>query len=232
MTDSIPSDRRTVLKVAGGSTLLGGLGSVRAFKPARQDYTTLIEAGIRYSVPDGPSYERYHLDRLMEYRITPGNSQVMLRPSVGQETKDLFTSEETVANAGGITDLPASVTDQQPATELTTELTNRYQVDKYISLKEPIIEPRVTVEQAGDTTILRTEETNRELPADEKTTVTMESRTVTARTRIVTDEKADIPGVSEKALGYKVKRGTVQVEATPEVVVRNHGKLAIAEAIQ
>lgn len=231
MTTNTNVDRRTVLKVASGSILAGGVGSVRGVSLPNQNSVTLVEAGLRYSIPEDASYERYHVDRLTEYQVDSNQGKLALRPVARPETKSLFTSSDVAVNAKELTNERVTVASDSSTTELPTELGGRYQLDRYVALAEPVTEPQVEIVPNGGNPLLRTGSRVVDLPEGEETTVALEPETATVRTRVVTDEKADIPGVPEEALGYKVERGTTEVTVVPEVVATNFGELEVIEAV-
>lgn len=224
MTSNTNPDRRTVLKTVGSSVLVSGIGSARR---TSQNSVSLIEAGLRYSIPDNPSYERYHVDRPSEYHVNPNRGEITLRPTAHPKTELAFTSADTVLNTGNITEDKATVSRRESTAKLPIEIDSHYRLDKYVTLAEPTTKPRVEITTSGRSPTLRLADETYDLPKGKETIVSLERRTVPVRTRVVTDEKADIPGVPEQALGYKVKHDTVNVTVTPKVVATNFGELQV-----
>lgn len=232
MSNDAHLDRRTVLKATSSSVLLGGIGTVSGSRFDEYGTINLVESGIRYSFPSQPSYDYYHVDTPTDYWVDSNRGQLILRKRASQSTYSLFQSSRRVVNAQQLAANTASVTRADESSRLPTEFASRYRTSEYVLLDRPITEPSAGVEYDGTKPIVRTGGAERRLPEGEEVTVSLDPITVTAKTRSVSNQKADLPNVPDRKLGYKVERGTTKVTVQPEVVATNYGELDVAEMVK
>lgn len=219
--------RRDVLKIAGTASAVSGLALTATANEGER--VRVVEAGLRFEVPDNDDYERVNPDSRPPYTVDETERKLVVLNTASpadesriQETGDLLDER----SAGRADEVAVGPRDGQ-LKALPTELSSRMRVKRAVQLDSPVRAPTVTLRANTNAPALSVEgEGVVELGIGERTEVRLDPVTAEARTSHVVG-KASIEGVPEHMQGLKRERDSVEVEATPVVEAVNHGELVV-----
>lgn len=221
--------RRDLLKIAGTASAMSGLALTST--AAEGDRVRVIEAGLRFEVPDNDDYDLVLPDSRPPYTIDQNERKLVILNTASpadasqiQETRDLLDER----SAGAADEVTVGPRDGQ-LKALPTELSSRMRAKEAVHLDSPMQAPTVTLRASGNVPTLNVEsEDTVELEVGDRTKIHLDPVTAEARTSHVVGE-ASIEGVPEYMQGLKRERDSVEIEATPIVEAVNHGELVVDE---
>lgn len=228
MTDT-PS-RRQILQSASAASAIALFGTSQA-SAASSLTARLIEASIRYNVPDRSDYDRFHLDSRPPYTVDSDRRALVVSSGapdlLEQQLSDDAVIDEQVTNGRTSN---AVVERGARATSLPVSLTDRMRVSEVIHLPSPHDLPTVTVHWNADGAAATVQSRGRiELAPESAREITLDSETVEVRTATTTDTVPEKEGVPRERIGPRTEYGTAEVEATPVVEIVDHGELTVRE---
>lgn len=226
MTDN-PSRRQVLRGVssAGALAVFGTAGASAAGDPSLR----VVEAGIRYDVPDRDDLERYHVDSRPQYTVRANQNELQLTSRASEELASKLDGgafvDEQSAGTGASTEIHGS---NREVRELPTALSARMRVMEQITLESPIRLPTVTVHANANGAAATVESKGRiDLETGSRTTVELDPVSVSAKTAVTTDEVVPLEGVPEHLWGPTEEVGTAEIQATPVVELVDHGELTV-----
>lgn len=213
--------RRDVLKAVGTVSAFGAVGTVRGAQ-AGESNVRLVEMGVEYNLPSGYNYQRVHTEGLPSYRID--GAALILNPLADADVRNTFVNNDVVINGVGQITGPSQTGEIETAEAIPTALAAREDPIELTHLTESHQLPNVRVEDTGSGLTVVAEDVRQTLAVNDEQEIQLSARPVTAETARVTDEIAEIEGVPEHRWGPKTEYGSVDIEATPTVMVRDRGE--------
>lgn len=207
--------RRRLLRSAALAGSVAAVGPTVAGDDGRS--VRLVEAGIRYDVPDGEEYDRVHVDARPQYTVRPRARELVASDPAALETDGSIASGRTTIDGAG-----------EPVRLLPTALTSRKRVRAGVALAEDHRLPEVVLEpDAAETTVDVPSGDRFDLPKGSAREIALPSETVAVRTRAASDERATVRSAPAWHAGRVQEEGAATVEAVPVVAITDHGDLSV-----
>lgn len=227
MSNNTTTDRRDVLKAIGTVSMAGGLSTVAA----AADRVRVVEAGLRYEVPDNDDYVEVHPDSRPPYTVNDERGRLLVLNTASARDRSHIRGASELANERSVqTGARVRVGPRDGKLDgLPTSLTARMRPKRVVNLDSPVRAPTVAVHPNADGVVLEVESRGTtDLPVGERTTVSLDPLRATARTTHVVGE-ASVDGVPDHMQGLERRYDSVEIEVTPVVEAINHGELQVKQ---
>lgn len=219
-------DRRTVLKSVAFAGSVGSPGLVTGDLIDRGS-VRLLEAGVVYDVPDDHSYAGYRTDGRPSYAVDAHGDRVLLSPLTDVTVRRTLLDNSAVVNASKVTSPPATV-ENPPETSLPTALDRQLRVTSGVTLDEPFEPSQLEIDRQGSEFFVSGSGFTDRLTPGTTVERCLEPLRVTVKTERFLDEQVDDESVPPAERGLKMEQGTLVVDATPTVFIRDYGELSVA----
>lgn len=222
-------NRRDLMKSVGVSSL-AATGVVQGFRREELGKARIIETGIVYAIPERDDYHEVHLDERYQYYVHPETHEVNVF-KVPNLSKKALVDDDIVVNGDEMaaTAPPTSITDTEPSRLLPTELGSYFRRTRGVILENPRPERPFIARLTGQRIQLEANEFAVDHPPGETRTYELPTTRMTVETKTVTDELVDAEEIPENQRSRKTEYGTVTVEATPTLHVRDRGEMTIVD---
>lgn len=221
--------RRDVLKIAGTASAVSGLALTATAEEGKR--VRVVEAGLRFEVPENDEYDRVNPDSRPPFTIDETQRKlVVLNTASPADTSRIRDSSDLIGERSASSADEVAVGPQDGTLKaLPTELSSRMRVKRAVQLDSPVRIPTITIHANANAPALNVEgEGAIELDVGERIERRLDPITADARTSRVVGQ-ASIEGVPEHVQGLKRERDSVEIEATPVVEAVNHGELVVEE---
>lgn len=219
--------RRQLLRTVASSSAIVTLG---ASEVAAKLSVRLVEAGVKYEVPERSDYDGIHIDSRPPYTVDHDNNNLVISESsdVLQEDQSALIDESEAKEMSSV-EIGGS---GKQVKAIPVSLSSRLRVMNAISLTSKHQLPTVTLHWNGESVTANIQSKGEiELSPGATKQVSLEEENVEARTIRVTDEIAEIEGIPERALGPKREFGSVDVNVTPVIKMVDYGELTVDRQI-
>lgn len=223
MTDA--PTRRDVLRRTAAATTVGAATSTQV--SAEPDgRLRVVEAGLRYDVPDEPSLQTGHVDSRPPYTVNAAGDQILVDDDVRSEfTEDALRKGALAAEVPTALGTRRELGDETRLTELPVGLTSRMRSRGYVSLASEIETPAASVMPTGEATkLVVAGERTRRVEAGSSVTIELDPETVTART-VRVGERVDRPDIPNYQRARQLDFDTTRIEVTPVFELVDHGRV-------
>lgn len=227
MSDNSSGTRRNVLKALGTTVITSNVaGQVSA---TTTDRVRVVEAGLRYEVPQVDGLETVHTDSRPPYTVQPDKGRVLLLKNASNRdrsrirgSENLF-DEKPVASQGKAEIAPAG----DSVRTLPIALTSRMRPVEVVLLAKPLQFPSVTVQGQEETPLITTQSkgTTDLLPGERVTVGLPDQKAEVQTSRVVGDVMND--ELPERLRGLKREEGSKTVMVSPVLEAINHGFLKV-----
>lgn len=219
--------RRQILQSISTTGAVAMLGTAAGAAPGPS--VRLVEAGLRYDVPERSDYERTHTDSRPPYTVDAAENRLLVLPRAAKSVEQQLDADGVVdERVAGAADRVHVVEPDARTGSLPVSLTGRKRIMDVVHLADDHRLPTVTLHWNANGTAATVQSEGRvELAAGESKTIELEPETVDVRTVTKLDERRESDHVPDDRLSLKTERGTATVDATPIVEVVDHGTLAL-----
>ena len=220
--------RRRLLQAAPTVGALAGVGALGTRESVPQ--VRLLEAGLRVSVPTGPSYQRAHHDTPSSYTVDDAQEAMRLRRDPDGSWDGAVGDGDRLLGGRPVTDGPLSVQGTgQAIRSLPVALSPRKRVSETVALESPLSLPPVTVQWETDppTATVGTDGDPIEIEPGTSRRVALAPERVTVRTTTLGEAQASLDGVPDWQVGRRQESGTQAIEVRPFVEFRHVGPLRL-----
>lgn len=210
-----------------------GTGTVAAMAPSEgqpdSPRVQLVEAGLRYEVPEGPAYDIVHTDSRPPYGILTSPKKVVIPPWVPGEFAEHLRNGPVINEQSASKGAKIGVFQPEaPTRTIPITLSGRKRPMDFLVTSDEVQHPTVTLELNSSGVIVSGDSiASAEISSNSRLERKLGSTEVTANTVETLDERVDAKHVAEHRRAKKVEQDTKPVTATPVLEVENHGELDV-----
>jgi hypothetical protein len=217
--------RRKALKLTGLASGVGLAGL--ATGKQTENELRLIETEIKYQLPDGPSYHRFHHDSAAPYHIDEEQAVVKITELTPDVLRGKLTGDKPLVRNQDSEKVEAAQLGSKQIKRLSLAFATRSRLAETVSLSEPISLPSVRVRPRQAKAKVETPAGTQEISPGNTLETELPSHEVVVDTITVKDEQTDDSSIPPHRRGLKEEYGTVSVTATPTLRVRDYGRMAV-----
>lgn len=221
--------RRSVLKGIGVTSAMGGI--VASSNAQKESTVSVVEAGLRFEVPENENYHLMHYDSRPAYTIRKKERKlVLLKNHISDGEIDDIKSGSAILNER-ITDPKTEIIvgpSDGVLEKLPLRLSSRMRPKQILPLESQIKIPKVSIiKEENGVSVNANHEIKNEISDNYRSVVELKSINAQVRTSRIVGE-ASIDGVPDYMQGIKREYDSTTIQATPVIEIRDWGELTVS----